>query len=47
MLHIPATETPAELDNVGQPKGPARDDQLERVTQFTRDLVRGNRGEMQ
>jgi hypothetical protein len=28
-------------------KGPARDDQLERVTQFTRDLVRGNRGEMQ
>ena len=50
MIHISATEMPVETalngyDLINTP--PARDGQLESVTRFTRDLVRGNRGEMQ
>jgi hypothetical protein len=50
MSHISATGMPVETaltsyDLINTPF--ARDDPLERVTQFTRDLVRGNRGEMQ
>jgi hypothetical protein len=50
MSHISATETPVETALIGYDlinTPPARDDQLERVTQFTQDLVHGNRGEMQ
>ena len=50
MIHISATEMPVETalngyDLINTP--PARDDQLGRVTQITRDLVHGNLGEMQ